>query len=346
MVCSFGEQRCDTACESDSECKAGERCVPGKNVCRGGCQSDDECQAGEFCNKAQGLCASVGCAADDECAGGRLCRLQRDPASLAEPSPLADGDNVTLYFQREGGIWRALSTDGIHFRIEPRQAVLAGDAPAVLDNGRLLYFTAGQSIFRATSNDGVIFTADRSAIINTGVAPSAIRLEDGTVALYFQVPDGASGGRSVARATSADGLTFSTPEVVLEPAEAQLPVYWREVDRLASPFAESLRDPAGKPFVRLWFAGHGLESATSIQFGEAVPTPPNFSIGEAASYDGKRFVPYPFNPVFDRVSDFLNHPSELEPAVIPYRGGWMLYYRRANADSSRSDNLAVAKNLL
>jgi hypothetical protein len=355
MVCSFGDQRCDIACTGDGDCKGGERCVPGKSVCRGTCEADDQCQSGEICQRASGLCASTGCATDDECAGGRTCRLQRQPAELAEPSALADGTRVTLWFQRSApamppSIWRAVSDDGVRFRVEPRRELLPGGAPSVVADGRggfLLYFVTpgATTIQRATSADGVSFSTNPRILIAAGEAPSAVRLPDGRIALYFQIPDGASGGRSLARADSPDGSSFSLPELVLEPAAVQHPLYWRAVDRLASPVAESLVDPAGQPYVRLWFAGRGLESATSIQFGEAVPTPANFSIGEAASYDGKRFVSYPFNPVFDRVSEFLNHPSELEPSVIPYQNASLLYYRRAAADGTRSDNLAVAKNL-
>jgi hypothetical protein len=96
--------------------------------------------------------------------------------------------------------------------------------------------------------------------------------------------------------------------------------------------------------LRLWFAAHGTESATSLQFGEAQPTPPDFSVGEAAARDGASFVPYPFNPVFDRVVNFLDHPSELDPAVIAWDSGWLLYYRRAASDGSKPENLAVARS--
>jgi hypothetical protein len=131
---------------------------------------------------------------------------------------------------------------------------------------------------------------------------------------------------------------------VLAPAALDDPVLWRGVDVIAAPFAEARVAPDGSSFVRLWFAARGQESGASMQFERVVPTPANFSIGEAAASDGARFQPYPFNPVFDRVVDFLTHPSELDPAVVEWRGEWRLYYRRASADGTRNDNLAVARS--
>jgi hypothetical protein len=94
----------------------------------------------------------------------------------------------------------------------------------------------------------------------------------------------------------------------------------------------------------LWFAAHGTESGPSSQYGTPMPTPPDFSIGVAVSSDGLRFFPDAYNPVFDRTTDFINHPSELDPAVVELGDRWLLYYRRAKPDGSAAETLAVAQS--
>jgi hypothetical protein len=77
-----------------------------------------------------------------------------------------------------------------------------------------------------------------------------------------------------------------------------------------------------------------------------VQSPPDFSIGLAVSLDGVSFIPDAWNPVFDRTTDFINHPSELDPAVIARADRWLLYYRRAKADGCAAETLAVAASPL
>src|SRR5262249_488629 len=139
------------------------------------------------------------------------------------------------------------------------------------------------------------------------------------------------GGHQVARALSPDGTTFGNPEPVLVDQELADPVLWRGVDALASPFVQLAQAQDSTTSVRLWVSARGVESRDPLKFGQAQPTPPDWSIGEAASLDGAHFTPWPFNPVFDRVLDFTNHPSELDPAVLDLGNEWRLYYRRAAA---------------
>jgi hypothetical protein len=348
-ICDFGEQRCDRECMADADCLSGERCQPGRNRCRGVCESDDQCQLGETCQRGSGLCGVTSCVDDSDCSGGRACRLQRIPAALAEPSPIADGRRVTLYFERADGpmfdmprIFRAVSDDGRRFTVEPRAPLLDGRAPSVERDGRggwvMVYEDARSgTLIAASSPDGIAWQSTALGGL-TGMAPSLGRRRDGSFVLYYAVPDGATGGRGISRASGTDPFSFRSGETVLEPARLSDPVLWRNVDRIASPFVQVLDD-----FERLWFAAHGEESAASIQFDKVIPTPANFSIGEAASV-GNGFVPYPFNPVFDRVLEFLTHPSEVDPAVITYGDTWLLYYRRAAADGTKSDNLALARS--
>jgi hypothetical protein len=142
---------------------------------------------------------------------------------------------------------------------------------------------------------------------------------------------------------SSDGRLFSPLGVVLNPVGAADPLLWRDLDALGGPFAELVHDVDGRPLLRLWIDGHGSESAPSIQFGKPVPIPPNHSIGLFTSSDGRNFVAWPFNPVFDRVVDFLSHPSELEPAVVTLGDERLLYYRAADFDGGRPRNLGVAR---
>jgi hypothetical protein len=129
--------------------------------------------------------------------------------------------------------------------------------------------------------------------------------------------------------------------VVLTPEQLVDPTLWRNVDRIAAPFAQSLLDIGGRPFIRLWFAAHGQESGPAFNFDHFEEVPANFSIGEAASGDGAMFTPYPFNPVFDRVELFLTHLDELDPALVTVGDTQYLYYRRG-ADTT--SGLGVARS--
>ena len=349
-VCSFDDRVCNRSCASDADCAHGEQCVPGKNVCRGLCATGADCQHGESCDPQSGRCLPESCASDSECAGS--CRLERLPAALAEPSPLVESGGVTMWLERTDpmgapAIWRATSADGITFTFDPPHALLSGRAPSVLhdpERGYLMLYALGagsaSSLALATSSDGVAFTPSAAPVLAGADQPSLIAAPMGGLVAYYLGADG-----TIGRATSTDGAAFTAaPPAVLTPAAVSDPILWRGVDELASPFAQALTDPSGQPFVRLWFSAHGTESAASQQFGKTLPTPPDFSIGEAASTGGAPFVPYPFDPVFDRVLEFLTHPSELDPAVIALGDSWLLYYRRAAADGSQSENLAVARS--
>jgi hypothetical protein len=339
-ICTFVEHVCDRACNADADCANGESCVPGQHVCRGTCAQSSDCQSGERCDLASGLCKPQPCADSSVC-GGKACTVQRIPAALAEPSPLVEGDTITMWLERTdpGGtpqIWRATSPDGLVFTFDPAAPLLAGRAPSVVrqaDHYQLAY-ADGKDVLLTGSTDGISFGSG-GIVIPDGDQPALI-------------PGGLGGDDPSGYGTRAGSVylkaSLDAPVEVLTPAQIADPVQWRDVDALASPFVEALTDAQGKPFIRLWFAAHGTETAASSQFGTSIPTPPNWSIGEAASYDGITFTPYPFDPVFDRTLDFTKHPSELDPAVVTFGGQHLLYYRRAAADGTRSENLAVARN--
>jgi hypothetical protein len=350
-VCTFTENRCDVECADQFDCAAGEECANG--TCRGRCFTSDECQTGEVCS-SENYCITVDCDADLDCQSGERCRIQRVPRQALEPTALSEDSRIVLWIELadEGvldrrRIWRAVSSDGRTFRIDPARPVLDDGldtrAPSVVRTaaGYALYYewNDGAEIRVATSADGTTFSSPTTAIPGgTGAgaarAPAAIALPDGTVAVYYQVGDGAA----IGLATGAPGAALTVRPPVLTPAmvtvapSAPRAPFWDPVVALRSPAALLTDGPAG-PSVRLWFSGFGRESADAYQFGEAQPIPPNHSIGYAASSldDLGRLVPWPYGPVVDRVEGFLAHREELTPGLVRLGGddAYLLYYVEA-----------------
>ncbi len=345
FVCTFADRRCDRPCDRDDQCAGGERCVAGRHICRGTCAGSADCQAGESCQSSSGLCVTTACAGDGDC-GGRTCLVERTGALVAEPSPLATSSGVELWLERTDDdgvarIWHARGSDGTAFSLDPA-AQLDGSAPSVArlaDGSLAMVFAEGASLFAVRSADGSGSAWSTPTLALPGARqPSLILAPDGTPLLYAVDPDG-----NITRFTGTADLAFSTPVVALGLPAAHTPL-WPDVDALASPFVEPYADADGSARLRLWFAGHGTESGPSMQFGVPTPTPPDYSIGLAVSADGTTFLPDAYDPVFDRTTDFINHPSELDPAVLSLGDHWLLYYRRAKADGSDGETLAVASS--
>ncbi|MBK9032427.1 MAG: hypothetical protein IPL61_14140 [Myxococcales bacterium] len=335
-VCTFSQHRCDLACSDAGACAPGEECSNG--TCRGRCATSSECQTGEVCS-SRNFCVTDDCAVDGECTGSESCHVQRVPRVVAEPFAVAatDGLRVILYLEvgaeaqpTQRSIWRATSRDGVQFRFDPARPVLedagAAHAPSLVATatGWALYYESGDgaAIKVATSTDGVSFGAGQ-VVLTGGVgpaaihAPSAVALPDGTAAVYFER------GGAIELATGAVAATLTGRGVVLTPAEvtvapgAPRAPFWDAVAALRSPHA-AVTDGPGGPALRLWFSGFGRESAESQQFGMDVAIPPNYSIGYAAATvdDPAALVPWPYGPVVDRVSAFLDHRQELAPGVV------------------------------
>lgn len=352
-VCTFTENRCDVECADAFDCAAGEECANG--TCRGRCFIDEECQTGEVCS-SESYCITVDCSADGDCQGGERCRIQRVPRQALEPSPMM-GDGAArivmwLELADEGlldrrRIWRAVSSDGRTFRIDPARPVLDDGldtrAPSVVrtQGGFALYYewNDGAEIRVATSVDGTSFGNPTTAIpggVGAGAAraPAAVTLPDGSVAVYYQIGDGAA----IGLATGAPGGALEVRPPVLTPAQATIAVstrnapFWDPVVAVRSPTA-LVADGPGGPSVRLWFAGFGRESADASQFGEVEPIPPNHSIGYAAASIENlgALEPWPYGPVVDRVEAFLDHREELSPGLLRLGGddAYLLYYVEA-----------------
>jgi hypothetical protein len=334
FTCNFSDRRCDKPCDTDGQCATGERCLAGRHVCRGTCARGADCQHGESCQTSTGLCVTSVCATDDECGGGNKCWPQRAGALLAEPSPLVTAAGVELWLERTDAdgiarIWHGRG-DGTTFLLDS-DAQLDGAAPSVArlaDGSYAIVFARGANLYAARSPDGVAWSAPALALPNAR-QPSLVIQPDGSALLYVIDPDGA-----LTRFEAGADLVFQKPLVILTPTGARTAL-WPDVDVLASPFAVG-------PW--LWFAAHGTESAPSTQFGTPVASPPDYSIGVATAADANQYVVNAYNPVFDRITDFINHPSELDPAVLPLPQDdhWLLYYRRARPDGSAAETLAVA----
>jgi hypothetical protein len=340
-TCSFDEHRCDVACTVTDDCAAKEDCFNG--TCRGRCHSDDECQGGEVCN-SQNYCAVAACAAASDCLAGETCRVQRTPRQALEPDPIAADDStpgaaVVLYVEiadagqlQNRRIYRALSPDGRLFKLTPSSPVLSDGnddrAPSILHtaDGWFLYYewNAGAELRVARSADGVTFSSPQTALVGGAGAsafhaPSAVVLPGGSVAVYYQIGDGAA----IGLATGPLGGVLANQGPVLTPAQVIVPQttpaapFWDQIVAITSPHA-ALTAGADGPSLRLWFSAFGHESADSIQFGKVVPIPPNYSIGYAAGNPASpgSLEPWPYGPVYDRVSAFLDHRDELSPGVV------------------------------
>lgn len=362
-MCNFAERRCDRSCREDGDCAAGELCAPGEWVCRGRCASANDCQQGELC--VEGRCSLRACDEDAACHGRGVCLLERLPARLREPAPLVEDDGVTLWLEQVtnagSAIVRARSTDGMNFHLQPALPVIAprGDddgragAPTVLhleEGGYVAVYANGRGqLRRASSHDGIEFFVDEEPLLSPTLAWQADRLDGPSLAL---APQGgwllyfANGTRdAIGLATSPDGGSFSPlPTPVLTTSDVSHVELWRDVDALTSPFAEAARDPDGHTFLRLFFAARGVESGPTIEFGKTIEPVPNFSLGAAATLDGTSLVAWPYNPVFDRIENFVVHASELEPAVITMGDRRLLYYRGAGIDELSRERPSVAES--
>ncbi len=359
--CNFAEKRCSAECNSSAECKGkGEQCSSG--FCKGRCAADADCQTAEVCSSA-GRCIVAACAGQGDCLAGEICKIQRQPRATAQPTVLA-GDaahgsdrgrgRFVMWFEMASlagttrAIYRAVSEDGVSYRLDPASAVLedAGDAraPSVIVSGAgaglTMYYETAAGVRRAESPDGIDFGTPETVIAGDFHAPGAALGPDGKPLVYVHKGDRA--GLALWRGSGA-------PEDVFGPSQATLPELWRDVTRVGSPYA--LVDDGsdlGLPVVRVWFDAFGAESGDSVQFGMVVPLPPNDSIGYCSGpvADPSKLISYPYNPVFDRVVAFLDHRAEVAPAVVRDPSGevWFLYYGAASADGMTQEGIGVARN--
>ncbi len=146
-------------------------------------------------------------------------------------------------------------------------------------------------------------------------------------------------------ATLAQGEPIFTPDDVTYAATSPPgpPAFWLDVESVRSPQVLLTPSAASGSSLRVWFSAFGRESADTFQFGEYVPVPANYSIGYATldPSDPSRFTMWPYNPVVDQVQAFLEHRSELSPAVVQISDksgtpsdGYLLYTLDAETETA------------
>jgi len=324
-TCNFADNRCDTACTTADDCASGEDCIG--SVCRGHCAKTSDCQHGEFCN-ASHVCVTTECADDTGCFG-LTCEVQRTPTQVLEPGPVVVGGEIVLYLDLaypttpdQRAIWRAISTDGIHFTIYPAYPVLDDPtdslrAPHAVQDGATTYVyferNDGTELDVATATDGTTFGDPTPVLLGPDVhAPTAIHAAGGVV-LYYERAG------SIGLATGAVGSLLADQGTVLAPADVDVgdgtpgTAFWIDIATLASPHAELIDGD-----IHLWFAAFGQESAPATKDGSPYPIAPNYSVGYAGSELAApgALTAWPYGPVADRVDAFLDHRDELGPAAV------------------------------
>ena len=280
-----------------------------------------------------------------------------EPTLLAGTA--AGEPRLTLYLELSSvanhddrAIYRAVSEDGQRFRVDPAAPVIAdggeAHAPSAVrtETGVRIYYEWGYGLELrvASSTDGIDFGAGETVLAGAGRhAPSAVLLPGGSVAVYYQAGE----GTAIALATGSPGGALADQGAVLRPGDLEDPAAsatsqrWENVASVRSPHA-AVTIGADGPALRLWFSAFGRESGDSVQFGEVVPILANYSIGYAVAdlADPGHLTPWPFNPIIDRVTTFLDHGSELGPGVVQVvrdgrrDDGYLLYHVDATAQSA------------
>lgn len=355
-TCTFAEHRCDTQCFGEDDCAGPEECFNG--VCRGRCIDASDCQIGEVCS-SQHYCVTADCTDDDGCTDAERCIVQRTPRQALEPDVTMDRGLIVLWLEvsdevqrTETAIYRAESRDGIHFQMNPAEAVVedgtTASSPTVVQtsDGLVMYYDVddGAAINVVTSTDGITWSDPVEAIpggIGGGAvrAPSAVALPTGEIAVYYErgtglgiaLATGLPGG-----ALEVQGTVLAPPDITIPPTTTDAP-FWDDVERVGSPEAAITTGPDGRS-LRLYYSAYGRESADSFQFGEVTPIPPNYSIGYASASidDPATLRAWPYGPVVDRVSAFLSHHDELGPGVIQLGddAAYLMYYLEADPDTT------------
>ncbi|MBU1221533.1 hypothetical protein KKF34_07870 [Myxococcota bacterium] len=376
MQCDFNSKRCVISCESDCDCPgANPRCDLG--MCQQMCIVDGECQLGELCSLSMARCITVPCSQDGDCYDDEECVIQMEPRIVKEPHMVIGNDgHIWMFVEMDQGsyerrvIFRARSTNGVNWEMFPAAPVIesgaadnyhTGSPTVVFNNGKyIMYYVVndGEYIGRAESTDGrnwvrdpapVLYPIDGVATINN---PSAVvEPYSGLIRVYFESGDGRA--IKAQQSIDADGKLFDDPDVnfnsrktVVEPADLDDGILWRGLSRVRSPFLIVDYDDDGEPVFRLWVAAKGYESSEASSFGTTDQVRANYSVGYMVSRDGYQFVPYPFNPVYDTIApnSFVNHLSELSPAVLDIGSTYLMFYAMSDADLTEYSNLGYAKN--
>ncbi len=230
---------------------------------------------------------------------------------VENPAPLrlADG-RVALYYDDGVAIRRSVSDHGLRFT--RGDVVLEADAawedgavvkPSAIDfdGAVFLYYEAGGAVGLARSTDGVAFRKEPEPVFRPARAPSVARY-GGAFVMAFAA-DG-----SIVLARSDDGLRWTPLD---EPAVETPDAGAWAAGGTDDPALLAVQSPAGRPLLRLFFAGRDEGDAGAI--------------GASASDDGASFSLFAENPV-------LSDDAESAPAAFAIPGGFLLYFSQTRGD--------------
>lgn len=197
---------------------------------------------------------------------------------IGAPMAVVDAGRVVLYFEicadDRCDIGRAESTDGITFGTHQ---IVAPDlrAPYIhRDRGRwTLYGAHADGVVRLSSADGVDFGDRETVLPSEGIGSPSVVAHDGVSMLFATRVIG--GGVELARSVDR-GDGFATWEPVEIPGT---PDGW-DPGEVLDPEVRAATTAAGRAVLRLVYGGGG-------------------DIGFAASFDGKAWSGYPFNPALE-----------------------------------------------
>jgi hypothetical protein len=205
-------------------------------------------------------------------------------------------------------------------------------APSVIErsDGIVLFGSRGdgKGLFRATSSDGYNFVRDASDLWTASQtwedgwvgSPGAARFQNKVVVAY-EAAKGKALGLLVLDSDQAAATPISSA-AWLTPADFEDPVFWRQTERVASPFLVQYGDS-----LMVYLAVRGMEGSDAIPAGaDPYPADPNDSIGLITTRDllhGNRF---PTGPIFARRTNLRAYLGELDPSVlISDQSSWLVY---------------------
>ncbi|MCA9524350.1 MAG: hypothetical protein KC609_25455 [Myxococcales bacterium] len=220
----------------------------------------------------------------------------------------------------ETAIYVATSDDGLRFVAEPTPLLRPSAdwhgtslaAPSIVrrSGGFELYLEAndGTAIARASSLDGTAFVLEPAPVLSPGLdweegrvaSPSAV-LDGERLLLFYE----GGQGKGIGLALSEGGAAFvKSPQPLLAPSGDE--GRW-DTTFIGTPRVIRVVQVTGRPIFRLYFAG-GKDARRSI--------------GYAGSFDGLQFSPFVENPIF------VPRENVIEPCVIPFQSGFMMYFNR------------------
>ena len=327
FVCTFADRRCDRACDADGDCAAGERCVPGRHVCRGTCTDDRRLPARRALrHRGSGLCVT-----------DRLRRRRRLRRPRLRAAAHRRARRRAVAARRHGRRRHALLR--AHRRRRRRPPSGAPPATALtltVDAHALARLARRRSRASATAatpwssrarppaptllRDRARPTASpghaprRAGARPAPASPSLIVAVDGTPLLCAL---DAAGNLARFTGTRRSRLRHAARRAHAGRRAHAAVARRRHARHARSPSATSTPTArracaCGSPRT----APRAAPRRSSARPRRHRPTGRSASPSPPTTPPSR---PTPYDPVFDRTSDFINHPGELDPAVVALR---------------------------